>query len=266
MHWNAPYRDTLTWPPAMWPHCTVKLPWLPWDMGFHCARKPPAHPCYWHLVVKTGYLFKLIHLRTSLPCWHLVVIAARTVGTSGQYVSYWNAFLLMTSFCLLVASSCCDQNHEWDRVHAHMTLVPLPDAKNAISGSLILPILWLWSSCLLGNNSEIRSRQNKTCVKSEGISQFTDVKRIVSLTAFMLWMRQFLLFYIGFELLTKKQCRVHRPGKVSRDKNLTFPVSGLYVELCTTLLALDRQRSHVTLVGKKTKIRPVDISAFNYAI
>ena len=47
------------------------------------------------LVAKTGCLFKLVDLKTSLYspnwCWHLV--AGYMWWTSGRYASYWNAFL-----------------------------------------------------------------------------------------------------------------------------------------------------------------------------
>ena len=53
-------------------------------------------------MVITGDLFKLAHFKTLPPEQHLVVpIEAGTVGESGRYTSYWNAFLSFMS--LLVA-------------------------------------------------------------------------------------------------------------------------------------------------------------------
>ena len=51
-----------------------------WDLPPPCTSNLGPTPCYWHLVIITGNLFKLVHLRTyhRFPpppkCWNLVVV------------------------------------------------------------------------------------------------------------------------------------------------------------------------------------------------
>ena len=86
------------------PHVTITHDAL--DLNVQPIPPPPEPQpcffmCYWHLVAKTGYLFKLVHLRTSLYshlgwCWNLV--AGYLWWDSGCYAPYWNAFLLKIVF------------------------------------------------------------------------------------------------------------------------------------------------------------------------
>ena len=52
-------------------------------------------PCYWHLVVITGNLFKFVHLRP----YHPPIMTSSGGHWSGQYTSYWNAVLFDIVSC-----------------------------------------------------------------------------------------------------------------------------------------------------------------------
>ena len=80
--------DHYTW--CIW---TWKPPPIP-DMG--------SNLCYWHLVVITGDLFKLVHLKTYLPRTKIQWWPLEHVWlASGRAAWYWNAvflhFLLLTT-------------------------------------------------------------------------------------------------------------------------------------------------------------------------
>ena len=70
MHWASPFKDPFP--------CRAPL------------VHGPSFPCLWHLVAKTGDLFKLVHLRArpSADIWWLA-----SEG-SWRYASYWNVFSL----------------------------------------------------------------------------------------------------------------------------------------------------------------------------
>ena len=53
----------------------------------------PLLPCYLHLVVITGDMFKLVHLRTYPPTPPVMTPSGGHRKASGRYASYWNAFL-----------------------------------------------------------------------------------------------------------------------------------------------------------------------------
>ena len=77
---------------------TYPSPWIP-NMG-------PTH-CYWHLMVITEDLFKLVHLRTYTlppPNWDLVVTTKTCTFASEWYASYWNAFFF---------SLCCNKSFKY---------------------------------------------------------------------------------------------------------------------------------------------------------
>ena len=58
---------------------------------------------YWHLVVITGDLSKLLHLMTfPQQYWNLVV----ATETNGRYASYWNAFLFQDVFSERTSGHC----------------------------------------------------------------------------------------------------------------------------------------------------------------
>ena len=67
-------------------------PTLPLDMGPHCIGTPPP----WHLVAKTGDLFKPDHLRTpqGTDIWWLL---KHVRLASMWYASYWDVFSLLLS-------------------------------------------------------------------------------------------------------------------------------------------------------------------------
>ena len=70
-------------------------PTLPLDMGPHCIGTPPPP---WHLVAKTGDLFKSDHLRTP-RYWHLVATKACTVG---KHV----VCIILGCFLVVVVTAC----------------------------------------------------------------------------------------------------------------------------------------------------------------
>ena len=64
-------------------------------------RPSTLPPCYWHLVVITGDLFKLVHWgpRNSIWWWQLKL--KPVWFPSGQYASYWNAILFVIVIVLV---------------------------------------------------------------------------------------------------------------------------------------------------------------------
>ena len=67
--------------------CTAPWPLFP-------SVQVPLGPPLWHLVAKTGDLFKLVYLRnhpTDADIWHL----KHVWWARGQYTSYWSAFLFL---------------------------------------------------------------------------------------------------------------------------------------------------------------------------
>ena len=81
------------------PHCTAPPP--P-DMRPHCKETPLLDMGPILLVAFGGQDYSPVetYLFTWGPpnCWHLVAIKACTLGTSGRYTSYWNAFLFIFFF------------------------------------------------------------------------------------------------------------------------------------------------------------------------
>ena len=69
------------------------------DMELHCT----GTPWQWHLVAITGDLFKPFHFGTPLPpgadIWWLL---KQVRSASGQYASYWNAFLFFVPLSYLL--------------------------------------------------------------------------------------------------------------------------------------------------------------------
>ena len=68
----------------------------------YIPTSPESASCYWHLVVITGDLFKLVHLRPYLPhhYWHLVVTTKTGTVACGRFASYWKAVWLLAIFTL----------------------------------------------------------------------------------------------------------------------------------------------------------------------
>ena len=57
--------------------------------------------CCFCYIIKKQWIFVFVQscsLQDPYCCWHLVAIEACTVGASGRYASYWNAFLFYNSF------------------------------------------------------------------------------------------------------------------------------------------------------------------------
>ena len=90
------------------PHCTGPTP--PPDIGPHCTGTPTP-PCghgtslyrnpHTLLVTSGGNQWRsvqTVHFRTPPVDIYLVAIEVCLVGASGQYASYWNAFLSTTTF------------------------------------------------------------------------------------------------------------------------------------------------------------------------
>ena len=85
--WRTGSRDFRCdyYPWCIWPHCTYPPRHKTWG---------PTPSCYWHLVVITGDLFKLVHLRTyPLPPPLLTPSGDYWNTYSWQFASYCNASL-----------------------------------------------------------------------------------------------------------------------------------------------------------------------------
>ena len=92
MHWISVYRSHPV--PSFHTWDLRPSPALP-PSGHGTWGSPspgPLSPCQWHLVAMTRDLFKLVQFRAPPP-----VLTSRgetcTIGSSGQYTSYWNDFL-----------------------------------------------------------------------------------------------------------------------------------------------------------------------------
>ena len=100
------------------------LPMMHWTSLYLYS---PSH-CNWHLVVITGDLFKLVHLRTyPYQYWHLVVVTeAHTVGKRALRI-------LLEYFLVLTCSGggsgcrcgrCCGGGHEINTFQASRIITP----------------------------------------------------------------------------------------------------------------------------------------------
>ena len=98
--------------------CGVSCAHYPWCIGPHCTGLPS--PQTWDLTVPSpppGYgsskyrdallvasgghhsrSVQTCSLQDPPPYWYVVAIEAHTVGASGRYTSYWNAFLFIILF------------------------------------------------------------------------------------------------------------------------------------------------------------------------
>ena len=97
VHWGVP--DPCHYPSS------ENYPWIrPHSAGLHPLGIPdmrytPLIPCYWHLVVITGGLFKRVHLRPyPYLYWHLVVTTeTRKVGKRAVLILL-ECFLVLNTF------------------------------------------------------------------------------------------------------------------------------------------------------------------------
>ena len=88
----------------------------PLSAGFQIWDLPP---CYWHLVVITGNLFKLVHLRTypTPQYWHQVVaIETHTIGKQAVHI-------LLECFLVTIVFTCHKFTYAQSTVQFHV-IVP----------------------------------------------------------------------------------------------------------------------------------------------